>query len=94
MNFNTKDELRKEIEKQYKEHPKYIDVTNWDVSNVKDMSFLFADLEDLEQIKGIYTWDISKLEDAYGIFAGCTNLPTGMFDFIQHLMKNDITIKF
>ena len=74
MKFNTQKKLRNEIIKQYDKHPEYIDVTNWDVSNVKTMKEMFYGCYSLKQIKGIENWDVSNVKDMHGMFYHCENL--------------------
>lgn len=51
-----------------------LDVTDWDVSNITDMSDLFQDCEYLEEIVGIETWNTSKCTDFSAMFMNCDNL--------------------
>lgn len=53
---------------------KTIDVTGWNVSNVKDMDFIFNALPNLIEIKGLDTWDVSNVTSMKGFFYDCTNL--------------------
>ena len=47
---------------------KTIDVTGWNVSNVKDMDFIFNALPNLIEIKGLDTWDVSNVTSMKGFF--------------------------
>ena len=44
-------------------------ISNWNTSNVTDMSFMFYDCESFNQ--DIYQWDVSNVTDMYGVFSGC-----------------------
>ena len=44
-------------------------ISNWNTSNVNDMSFIFYDCESFN--KDISTWDVSNVTDMYGVFSGC-----------------------
>lgn len=79
MKFNNKDELKNEIENQYHELSKNIsfenwyvtiDVTNWDVSNVKDMSGMFCGCSDLKELD-LSNCNFHLNTKVRGIFWGC-----------------------
>ena len=44
-------------------------ISNWNTSNVNDMSFMFYDCESFNQ--DISQWDVSNVTDMYGVFSGC-----------------------
>ena len=46
------------------------DISNWDVSNVKDMSGMFAGSRFTGKNGDISNWDISNVKDMSFIFAG------------------------
>ena len=48
-----------------------IDVSNWDVSNVKYMDSMFKGCINLEKIVGIEDWDVSNVESMQDMFRGC-----------------------
>ena len=50
---------------------KYIDISYWDVSNVKSMRHMFYDCEELESIGDISKWDVSNVTDMNRTFLGC-----------------------
>lgn len=52
----------------------YIDISNWDVSNVENISFMFFYCDKLKSLGDISDWDVSKVEDMTGMFADCKNL--------------------
>ena len=45
----------------------YIDVSNWDLSNTKDISGVFGHFTGKE-IRGLDTWDTSNIENMYNVF--------------------------
>ena len=50
---------------------KYIDISDWDVSNVTDMSYMFFACEELESVGDLSNWDVSKVTDMYCMFLNC-----------------------
>ena len=50
---------------------KYIDISNWNVSNVKSMRYMFFKCKKLKSIGDISEWDMSKVEDMLGMFYDC-----------------------
>lgn len=50
---------------------KYINISDWDVSNVKLMCSMFGDCEELESIGDISGWDVSKVTDMSSMFYCC-----------------------
>ena len=48
---------------------KYIDISDWDVSNVTDMSYMFTHCKNLNQ--DISKWDVSKVTNMAYMFAFC-----------------------
>ena len=53
-----------------------LDVSGWDLSNTKDISFLFQNCNKLQEIKGIENWDTSKVAEMKKTFYKCSALPT------------------
>ena len=51
----------------------YIDVSNWDVSNVTDMNSVFWDCTSLKKLD-LSNWDVFNVEDMAGMFCGCKSL--------------------
>ena len=49
------------------------DLSDWDVSNVKDMSYMFTVCENFKG-KGLENWDVSKVEDMKYMFGGCDKM--------------------
>lgn len=56
------------------------DISEWDVSNVTDMRFMFCDTKFSGDISD---WDVSNVEDMYDMFYGCN-------DFNCNLNKWDV----
>ena len=53
--------------------PNWIDVTNWDLSETEDLSWLFGDNKTRE-IRWLGTWDTSNVKDMSEMFAGTPRL--------------------
>ena len=52
----------------------YIDISNWNVSNVEDISAMFSNCEQLKSVGDISKWDVSKVEDMQGMLSSCKQL--------------------
>ena len=63
---------------------KYIDISSWDVSNVKSMRRMFYVCEELESIGDISNLNVSKVTDMSFMFAFCKK-------FNQDLSKWDVS---
>ena len=50
---------------------KYVDISDWDVSNVKTMNYMFAYCEELKSVGDISYWDVSNVTDMYCMFLDC-----------------------
>ena len=50
---------------------KYIDISYWDVSNVKNMNDMFIKCEELESIGDISDWNVSNVTDMSNMFQDC-----------------------
>ena len=50
---------------------KYIDISDWDVSGVTDMSYMFYGCNELESVGDISGWDVSKVINMSYMFAFC-----------------------
>ena len=50
---------------------KYIDISDWDVSNVTNMSYMFDECKELESIGDISKWDVSNVRFMPFMFFGC-----------------------
>ena len=55
---------------------KYIDISYWNVSNVKSMSYMFAYCEKLKSVGDLSNWDVSKVTNMSIMFYGCKALKT------------------
>ena len=59
---------------------KYINISYWDVSNVKSTRNMFNGCEELESIGDISKWDVSKVTDMSYMFQGCNNFNQDISD--------------
>ena len=50
---------------------KYIDISDWDVSNIKSMNSMFTYCEELKSVGDISEWDVSNVTDAINMFEKC-----------------------
>ena len=50
---------------------KYIDISDWNVSNVKSMAAMFFECKALKSVGNISGWDVSNVTNMYGMFAWC-----------------------
>ena len=50
---------------------KYIDISSWDVSNMKSTSHMFYCCEELESVGDISKWDVSKVINMSFMFSEC-----------------------
>ena len=53
---------------------KYIDISYWDVSNIKSMNSMFAYCEELKSVGDISKWNVSNVEDMTFMFSYCNKL--------------------
>ena len=53
---------------------KYIDISEWDVSNVKSMRGMFWGCLELKSVGDLSNWDVSKVTDMWGMFYQCEKL--------------------
>ena len=51
---------------------KYIDISDWDVSNVTNMFCMFYRCNELKSVGNISGWDVSNVTDMSSMFYGCT----------------------
>ena len=58
----------------YRTKFEYIDLSDWDVSNVKDMGAMFNICKQLKSVGDLSNWDVSNVEDMYHMFGGCPQL--------------------
>ena len=52
---------------------KYIDISDWDVSNVKSMRSMFFMCNELKSVGDLSNWDVSNVTYMTGMFHGCEN---------------------
>ena len=52
----------------------YIDISDWNVSKVKDISFMFYECKQLKSVGDLSKWDVSGVNDMYGVFYNCQQL--------------------
>ena len=50
---------------------KYIDISDWNVSNVKSMHRMFYACKELESVSDISNWNVSKVTDMSFMFGDC-----------------------
>ena len=55
---------------------KYIDISNWNVSNVKSTICMFYKCDELESVGDISNWNVSNVTDMYSMFYKCKELET------------------
>ena len=53
---------------------KYIDISDWDVSNVRTMNYMFAYCKELKSVGDISYWNVSKVTDMWSMFYHCEKL--------------------
>ena len=52
----------------------YIDILYWNVSNIKDMGYMFFGCEQLKSIGDISNWNVLRVENMRYMFQGCAQL--------------------
>jgi len=52
----------------------YIDVSDWDVSKIKNMSYAFYKCDYLESVGDLSKWNVSNVEYMHSMFNDCTHL--------------------
>ena len=60
---------------------KYIDISYWDVSNVKSTRHMFNDCDELESVGDISCWDVSNVTDMAYMFAFCEKFNQDISDW-------------
>ena len=48
----------------------HLNVSNWDISNVQDMPYLFYGCENLSELN-VANWNTSSVTNLYGTFYNC-----------------------
>ena len=51
---------------------KYIDISDWDVSNATNMAYMFYMCKELKSVGNISGWDVSNVTDMSSMFYSCT----------------------
>ena len=65
---------------------KYIDISDWDVSNVKSMYDMFFACNKLKSVGDLSKWDVSKVTNMSGMFYECNEL-----EFIGDISKWNVS---
>ena len=52
----------------------YIDISDWNVSNVECMNYMFYRCEQLKSVGDLSKWDVSHVKDMSYMFYGCKQL--------------------
>ena len=52
----------------------YIDISDWNVSNVECMNYMFYRCEQLKSVGDLSNWNVSKVKDMSYMFYGCKQL--------------------
>ena len=60
---------------------KYIDISEWDVSNVTNMTRMFCWCKELESIGDISKWDVSSVTDMSFMFCDCCSFNQNISDW-------------
>ena len=63
---------------------KYIDISEWDVSNIKSMNGMFFICDELKSVGDISKWNVSNVTDMSSMFVGCKK-------FNQDISKWDVS---
>ena len=50
---------------------KYIDISDWNVSNVTNMAYMFFNCKELKSVGDISSWDVSKVSNMSYMFYNC-----------------------
>ena len=64
---------------------KYIDISNWDVSNVTNMKYMFFKCNKFNQ--DISNWNVSNVTDMTGMFDGCKSFNQNLSDWNVYKVK-------
>ena len=68
---------------------KTINITGWDTSNVKEMNFMFRDLDEINKIIGFETWNTNNVNSFREFFCHCSELKS--IDGIENFKFNNCT---
>ena len=73
---------------------KYIDISEWDVSNVTNMSCMFYGCDKLKSIGDISGWDVSNVTDMSYMFAFCKKFNQDISNLdVSNVRNNDHIFK-
>ena len=72
---------------------KYIDISYWNVSNVKSMQYMFAYCETLESVGNLLKWNVSKVTNMNSMFYGCKSFNQDISNWNVSKV-NDMTCMF
>ena len=53
---------------------KYIDISDWNVSNVTNMAYMFFECEELKSVGDISNWDVSSVYNTSNMFCNCKKI--------------------
>ena len=53
---------------------KHIDISDWDVSNIKSMRYMFYECKELKSVGDLSKWDVSKVTNMGSMFFKCEKL--------------------
>ena len=65
---------------------KYIDISDWDVSNIKSMYDMFFACNKLKSVGDLSKWNVSYVTNMSGMFCGCNEL-----EFIGDISKWNVS---
>ena len=57
-----------------------LDLSEWDISNVTDMSYMFKNCYKLKDIIGVWDWNVSKVTDMEDMFFNCWQCAPNWYD--------------
>ena len=71
-------------------HFSYIDISEWDVSNVTDAHEMFDGSKLLMSVGDISEWDVSNIQDSENMFRQCNvSIIPNWYDITTHRKRND-----
>ena len=60
---------------------KYIDISDWDVSNIKSMNSMFYWCDELKSVGDLSSWNVSNVENMMNMFSSCDNFNQDISDW-------------
>ena len=63
-----------------------IDISHWDMSNVRNMSYMFYHCKNFNC--DLSNWDVSKVKDMHSMFYGCKKLNCDLSDWDVSFVSN------